>query len=188
MTSTRDQLIETTCKLLEMQGYHATGLNQIIRESGAPRGSLYYHFPEGKEELTTEAVERSGKRIEERIQRALAENDDPGASIGAFVHQIAYYVEASEFRTGGPLMTVAMETVTTSERLNGACRAAYQRIQNAFQRKLQTSGYALEEATELAIFITAAIEGGIVLSRTAHSGEPLRRVAERLTRLLRSGS
>ena len=41
MSSTRDQIIEKTCELLEAQGYHATGLNQILAESGAPKGSLY---------------------------------------------------------------------------------------------------------------------------------------------------
>jgi TetR/AcrR family transcriptional regulator, lmrAB and yxaGH operons repressor len=52
---TRDQIIQTTCTLLESQGYHATGLNQILKESGAPKGSLYYYFPQGKEELAEEA-------------------------------------------------------------------------------------------------------------------------------------
>ncbi len=42
MASTRNQIIETTCDLLESQGFHGTGLSQIIKESGAPRGSLYY--------------------------------------------------------------------------------------------------------------------------------------------------
>lgn len=48
MSSTKEQFIETTCDLLESHGYYATGLNQIVAESGALKGSLYYHFPEGK--------------------------------------------------------------------------------------------------------------------------------------------
>jgi len=187
VTSTRNQIIETTCGLIEAQGYYGTGLNQIIRESGAPRGSLYYYFPEGKEELTAEAIERSGKLVEERIRTSLAEHEDVGEAIRQFVHRIAYHVEASGFRTGGPLMTVAMETATTSERLNLACRDAYRRIQDAFEQKLRTGGYSVEEARRLATFITSAIEGGIILSRTYHSGDPLRTVAVLLGRLLNDG-
>ncbi len=58
VSSTRDQIIEATAGLLETQGYRATGLNQIIEESGAPKGSLYYYFPGGKEEFSTEASAR----------------------------------------------------------------------------------------------------------------------------------
>ena len=51
MANTREIIIETTCDLMENQGYHATGLNEIVKVSGAPKGSLYYYFPEGKESL-----------------------------------------------------------------------------------------------------------------------------------------
>lgn len=50
-TSDRDNILRTASRLFRKQGYHATGLNQITAESGAPRGSLYYYFPGGKEEL-----------------------------------------------------------------------------------------------------------------------------------------
>jgi TetR/AcrR family transcriptional repressor of lmrAB and yxaGH operons len=101
-----------------------------------------------------------------------------------FVLRIADAVEASGFSAGGPLQSVALETVNASPRLNAACQAAYARLQAAFADRLAQGGYAQGRATVLATFITAAVEGGIILSRTYHSGDPLRQVARELGRLL----
>ena len=180
MSSTREQFIETTCDLLEEQGYHATGLKQIVAESGSPKGSLYYYFPEGKEELAAEAISRTGETVAARIRENLSGADDPAEAVRDFVQRIAGHVEASGYRAGGPLMTVAMETATSSERLNLACREAYGRLQEAFAERLRAGGFSAERAAELAAFVTASVEGGVILSRTAHSGDPLRRVAHEL--------
>jgi TetR/AcrR family transcriptional regulator, lmrAB and yxaGH operons repressor len=180
MTTARDQIIETTCDLLEKQGYHATGLNQIVKESGAPKGSLYYYFPDGKEEITEAAIARAGTVTAERIRMNLAKHDDPAEAVRTFIHAIASAVEMSGYRTGGPLQSVAMETAVSSERLNHACRDAYSELQRAFSEKLTTGGHTVERATELATFITSAIEGATILSRTYHTGDPLRRVADEL--------
>ncbi len=171
--------------LLEGQGFHATGLNQIVKESGAPKGSLYYYFPEGKDELAEAAIERAGRLVAERIEAELSGHGDAAEAIPAFVVTIAHFVEASGFRSGGPLMTVAMETATTNKRLNLACRAAYTRLQAAFEAKL-AGRYA--HSQELASFITATIERGIMLSRVHHTGDPLRQVAEQLRWVLRVAS
>jgi len=184
MSSTREQFIETTCDLLEEQGYHATGLNQIVAESGSPKGSLYYYFPDGKEELAAEAIARTGEMVAARIRENLSDVADPAEAVRRFVRRIARHVEASGYRAGGPLMTVAMETATSSERLNLACREAYGRLQEAFAETLRTGGFAPERAAEVATFVTAAVEGGIILSRTYHSGDPLRQVADELGRFL----
>jgi len=186
MNASRDQIIDTTCDLLEAQGYHATGLNQIIGASGAPKGSLYYYFPDGKEGLAAAAIERAGMMLAERVRANLAERSSPAEAVRAFVHSIAQGVEVSGFRAGGPLATVAMETATTSERLNLACREAYGRIQSEFESHLRTGGFSEQRAAQLAVFIVSAIEGGIILSRTLHSGDPLRRVADELGRLLQA--
>ena len=188
MGSTRDQIIETTCLLLEAQGYHATGLNQIIAESGSPKGSLYYYFPQGKEELTAEAIARSGRLVEGNIRAGLAKIEEPAEAIASFVRSIAQGVEASKFSAGGPLTTVALETVNASERLNWACREAYGWLRDAFAEKLVAGGVAPERAATLATFIVSAIEGGIILSRTNHSGDALRQVADELGNYLRATS
>jgi TetR/AcrR family transcriptional repressor of lmrAB and yxaGH operons len=186
MSSTRDQILETMCELMEAQGYNATGLNQILAESGTPKGSLYYYFPQGKEEMAAEAIARTGKQMAERIRNGLAGVAEPGKAIQAFVERIAQQVEISGFRAGGPLTTVALETVHSSERLNLACREAYRLLQGAFQEKLLAGGYSEARAAQLATFITASIEGGIILSRTNHNGDPLRTVAENLGQFLQA--
>lgn len=54
--NTKDEIIRTTAKLIQEKGYVGTGLKEIIEQSGAPRGSIYYHFPDGKEQIALEAV------------------------------------------------------------------------------------------------------------------------------------
>ena len=185
MTSTRDQIIETTCNLLELQGYHATGLNQIIKESSSPKGSLYYHFPGGKEELAVEAVRRVGAVVLERIQQNLALIEEISESIRSFIMNIALNVERSGFRTGGPITTIALETASTSEALREECERIYAGWQAAFADKLQAEGVAPERARDISVLIIAAIEGGVILCRTNRSRVPLERVANEIGHLIK---
>lgn len=186
MAATKDRFIETTCELLEAQGYHATGLKEIVEESGAPRGSLYYHFPDGKEELAAKAVRRSGEAYARSIAKNLKEDRPISEGVHDFVLNIADRVEASGYRSGGPLTAIAMETATTNQRLNNACRNAFIQIRDAFSDKLVKGGIDKKQAEELAQFITASVEGAIILSRTHHSGDPLRLVAAQLRFFLKT--
>jgi TetR/AcrR family transcriptional regulator, lmrAB and yxaGH operons repressor len=180
MATTRDQLIEKTCELLEMQGYHATGLNQIIKESQTPKGSLYYHFPGGKEELAIEAISYVGKIVLKRITDNLAEIDDSADAIQVFIRNIAVNVERSGYRAGGPITTIALETASGSDNLRETCQRIYSEWQAAFAEKL--SGHPRAES--IATLIIAAIEGGVILCRTKRSREPLERVADEVAALI----
>ena len=184
MSNAREQILQTTSILLEKQGYHGTGLNEIIKESRAPKGSLYYYFPDGKEQITAEAVLQSGKDTAERIRTGLQENSNASKAVYDFVLQVANHVELSRFAAGSPLTAVAMETATQSERINLACREAYGMLRSAFNEKLLECGFTKTKADELAVFIVASIEGGVILSRTSHTADPLRLVAKQLKALL----
>ncbi len=184
MVTTRDQIIETTCDLLELQGYHATGLNQIIKESGAPKGSLYYHFPGGKEELAAEAVNHVGRIVLQRIRENLALIDEPAQAIFEFINNIALNVELSGFRAGGPITTIAMETASTNPVLRQICQRIYSEWQDVFAQKLQSGGLSELRAKRMAALIIAAIEGGIILCRTSQSREPLEQVSAEIYELV----
>lgn len=184
MSSKREQIIEATCQLMEMQGYHATGVNQILEESGAPKGSLYYYFPEGKEGLAVEAIERTSQAIGARIREEMATVSDPAAAVKTFILKLASQVEASGYCAGGPITAIALEAASTNERLNAACRDAYQLWQGAVEEKLRQSDYGAERAKQLAALVISAIEGAIILSRSQRSLQPLHHIAEELYTLL----
>jgi TetR/AcrR family transcriptional regulator, lmrAB and yxaGH operons repressor len=145
---------------------------------------VYYHFPGGKEQIASEAVLFSSRLLADSIRKNLAESDNVASTLKTFIERIARHVEDSGFKAGGPLMIVAAETATQSESLNQCCRGGYEIMQAAFSEKLRASGLGKNESASLAMSILAAVEGGIVLSRTFHSGEPLRRVALDLSRLV----
>ncbi len=177
MTTPREKIILTTCDLLERQGYQASGLNEIIQTSGAPKGSLYHYFPGGKTEIAVEAVQRAAEATARIIQGHLTDYDDPTEGIRTLLEEIARRVEDSGFAAGGPLMLVALETVTSNEPINQACRQAYQRIQAVFVERLVSAGMGETDAEALALQIVATIEGATLLSRTLHSARPLRGAA-----------
>ena len=101
MSAKRDQIITKTCQLIELQGYHATGLNQILAESGAPKGSLYYYFPEGKDSLVEEAIAHTSTLIAGRLQEGMKAYPNAAAAIPAFLRTLAHHVQASGFQAGG---------------------------------------------------------------------------------------
>lgn len=178
MNQSKQHILETAARLFEKQGYHATGLNEIIRESGAPKGSLYYYFPEGKEQIGAETALWSAEQMAGRIRRGLAQAENPAEAVRQLAQGIAGAVEQSGFTAGGPLMMLAAESAVGSERLNAACLAAYASMQAVFTEKL-----AGEEA--LAEFVLSTLEGAILLSRVQHSGDPLRRAGEQLYTLIK---
>lgn len=183
MSTKRDEVIEATCRLFERQGYHATGLNEIIRDSGAPKGSLYYYFPEGKEALAVEAIEQSGRAIAARLREVMDGVDDPAVAVATFIRRLAEVVAASGYMQGGPITAVALETAATNERLRLACRDAFRHWQAIIADRLRPAYGAAAEP--LGVMIIAAIEGGIILARSEHSPRPLLAVADGVETLLR---
>lgn len=173
-------MIETAAGLLHKQGYASTGLNQILDESKAPKGSLYFHFPGGKEELVAAALEQSAGGLTELLERVLGAAPSAAAAVDAIVAYFAGQLESSSYTKGCPIATVALEQAATSDPLHRACATAYARWNALIAARLVKDGFAADRADTIANFALATIEGALLLSRAHRSTEPLRRAGAEL--------
>ncbi|MCA9716552.1 MAG: TetR/AcrR family transcriptional regulator, partial [Myxococcales bacterium] len=146
----RARFVEATAELLRRQGYHATGLKQIVARSGAPRGSLYFHFPGGKEQLAEAALEHSGQQMHAELLALVDAASSLGEAIVAVAAALADRLEASEFLDGCPVATVALEAAARSPALQRACSASYARWQDLIEQRLPRWGVAPERAHAVA--------------------------------------
>lgn len=165
---------------MERQGYYATSLAQIIEESGAPKGSMYYHFPGGKEQIAIECVRESTNVVVKRLSELDASDTPPGQAIQTFLNRMADNLEQVDFSTGSPLALVSAETALTNEPLSAVCKESFARIQAEFSRLLRQGGMDPIGAEQHSGIILAAIQGGLLLSRTNRETSVLRQVAAHL--------
>src|SRR3569833_1402877 len=159
-SDSRNRMIQSAALLFREQGYSGTGFRDVIEHSGAPRGSIYHHFPGGKEQLAADTVAWAAAVIERQIARA-AKNGNPLIALDLFVDAWREVLEESNFRAGCPIVAVAAEADAGST-ATAAAAAAFGRWQDLIARTLLDAGVSRTGARRLATTVVAAIEGAIL--------------------------
>ena len=178
----RENLVRTAMRLFRRQGYAASGLQQILAESGAPKGSLYHYFPGGKEELAVAAVELAGSLISEELEKLAVKSADPQAFLSAYGNTLGRWMKEGGFASGSPITTVLLECAPHNEAVTAAGLRAHKDWIRIIAGVYETAGAKPAEAAERAEFAIAAFEGALVLARVRQSAAPLQRVAKQLGR------
>lgn len=177
--------IDTAARLFGSDGYHGTGLTRILDESGAPKGSFYFHFPDGKEQLAEEAVAAASAQMEELIFFSIEKASINGSEA---VDELAAGLErrllASNFATGGPITALTLETAHLNERLRLACASAYNQWASLLAEHFQTRGSTVEDSLEIAIVVLSTLEGSLAMAKAQHEPELVTRTARRLAPIL----
>jgi len=171
-------MTQTMSRLMRRQGLAATGLNQVVAESEAPKGSIYFHFPGGKEELAAEAIKASGESIRRLIDTTLKAADSPEAAIQRLATGLAAVLAASGYEDGCPIATVALEASATSDYICRSSSDAFRSWERAISDRLTEFGWRAEEADSAASFVLSALEGALILSRAYKDTGPLLTVGE----------
>lgn len=183
--NTKEKILIAASRLFRRQGYHATTLNQISKESNTPRGSVYYYFENGKEQLAQEAILRTGQIIKQRIENALALESDAANAIYTHLRNIADEIEQQKETTDiFSLVAISREVSDSNAILRKTCEEVYDNWINIFANKIKQSGFSDKEALELAITIQAMIEGAYALMVSQQNVTAMRIVSEQVLKLL----
>ncbi len=176
----RERMVQSAVVLLARHGYPGTSFAEVLTHSGAPRGSIYHHFPDGKDQLIAAAVELAGARAV-----ALLDGLD-GASateiVDGFVAMWRVVLERSEFEAGCPVLAVTVSS--TSEELLNQARDIFRAWSDRLAELFRASGQSNAEAAGAATLLIAATEGAVVLARADRSFAPLEAVGARLRDIL----
>lgn len=181
---TSRRLVASMLELIQVHGYSGTGLATVGQHAGAPRGSLYFHFPQGKQALGERAVELATERFRDLLAAAVEEPGSPGAVVRRVVDVLTGMLEESDFRLGCPVSVVTLEMGAQSERLRAACAGAFESWIALVAEYLVARGRPASTARTVATVVVSTVEGAVVVSRAQRSVEPLRFAAEVLAGLL----
>jgi AcrR family transcriptional regulator len=180
---TRDRMVRGAAELLRQRGYSGTGFREVIEITGAPRGSIYHHFPDGKAQLAGEAVEYVGAIARDAISGPF-DDADPIGALRTFVALWRRDFERSGHRAGCPIAAVAVENHDEAPQLLDAAASAFEQWRIAFADCLRRAGVAEGRSESLAVLVVSAVEGAIVLSRAERDSAPLLEVAGELQRAI----
>ena len=176
----KENLVRTAMRLFRRQGYASTGLQQIVAESGAPKGSLYHYFPSGKEALGAAVIDLAGGLIAAMLTEVAARHPEPKAFLRGYCRVMAGWMKESGFRSGCPIATTLLENAPQSPAITAAGRRAVDGWIAIVARVFATGGMPRRVAGDRAALAIAAMEGALILARVRRSTRPILAIAQLL--------
>jgi AcrR family transcriptional regulator len=164
-------MIEGATALFRKQGYTGTGFREVIAQTGAPRGSIYHHFPGGKAELAHEVIRHYTEQFSAYVAAAVR-GGDPLAVFGAYMGFVRQSLEQSNFSAGCPVVAIVVDSPGRPD-LVQAADVALSTMGGTLARALRGAGVPRARAATLSTLAVAGIEGAVVLCRAAHDTEAL---------------
>ena len=183
---TKSLMVEIATKLFQRKGYKGVGLNEILKACNITKGALYHHFPNGKEELLIACLQSLNEAITTDIESIFQQHLSTHEATHAMIEKLITNLETEGTITGYTFSSMVSEMASISEPVRKACGAFYEKIQDIYRKKLVEDGFSSESASSVSLFMTASIEGAMMLCLTQKSTDPLQTIGKLLPNILKS--
>ncbi|TME55410.1 MAG: TetR/AcrR family transcriptional regulator [Chloroflexi bacterium] len=181
-TDSRASMVRSAASLIRSRGVSATSLSDVLADSGAPRGSIYHHFPEGKKQIAEDAIRWTSERLLAHLRAGAPSR--PSDVLERFIDVWRRTVVASGGTAGCVVAGVAIDTVPDETGLIELVRATFRSWAALLAEQLEAAGVPSRRAKPIAMATLAGMEGALILCRAEGNVKPLDAVAEELMRLL----
>ncbi len=182
--ATRHRMLVSAAEVLRERGAAGLTVDEVLARSGAPRGSVYYHFPNGRDQILAEALEFAGTEITKFIDDAAAEGSGP--LLREFVDFWERTLIDSDFAAGCPVVAAAIGSAEDGPQLTAVAGDIFNRWRDALTIAFAADGFDESDAASLSVTCIAALEGAVVLCRATRSSEPLHEVTRQVDFLIKS--
>jgi len=173
----RERMVLAAASLHSERGLSGTSFSEVLERSGAPRGSIYHHFPEGKDALAAEAVELVARHLLALLRQRDAST--PKQVMRRFVEAWRAVLARSGCQAGCAIAAVAHERLEHPA-LGERAAAVFVAWEHELQAALHAAGLSKARARSAAALALAAVEGALILCRARGELGPLDAVDEAL--------
>lgn len=163
---TRCRISQSAAKALDERGYYGTSMNDILARSGAPKGSMYFHFPGGKEEVASSAIRQVGEEITALLVQGLESEKDLNKAVTTIFSYFGHRLVSGGFKCGCPISTTALELSGSDSTVLEACNEAYASWMAVLEHALQRV-FSSPKAAELTNTIFYLVQGSLLMSRVS---------------------
>src|SRR5437870_2587141 len=172
----RERMVASAVALLARRGLQATSFSEVLEHSGAPRGSVYHHFPAGKNQMIDSALDAAGATAIELLDRKAGATAEEIAVW--FLHIWREVLIRGKFEAGCAVLAVAV--AADSPELLVQTARVFRTWRRRLAELLERGGLQTEDARRFAAVLVASSEGAVVMARAEQSLEPFDLVAEQL--------
>ncbi|MDH6372692.1 TetR/AcrR family transcriptional repressor of lmrAB and yxaGH operons [Paenibacillus sp. PastF-3] len=178
-------MIDKATLLFQQKGYKGVGVSEILKACDVTKGALYHHFPNGKEELLIACLMGLKEAITIDMEDIFKRHSSTQEATQFLVNKLIHNLETEGKLTGYTFSSIVSEMATVSEPVRQACNSLYENLQTIYYTKLTTEDFSNEVANDIALLMTASIEGAIMLCQTQQSTAPLKTIAKLLPTILK---
>jgi TetR/AcrR family transcriptional repressor of lmrAB and yxaGH operons len=172
VSSAREDMLSAAVELFRARGYEGVGVAELLTKANAPRGSLYFHFPGGKEQIGAEVVARVGREVAIRFRELGESNVDMGTFIERVFKTTARESKEREYCATCPMAAIATGFGADNFRLAAAVREAFSAWEHEIAVAAQKRGMSEANANSFASAFLAAMEGAFIVSKAQRSSTP----------------